>query len=121
MQIGALDGLVPDQDLVLDQVASKQSEDFAALLEKAQGANKQADAKTPKEDKLKEACQELCSFFVSYLLRQMRETIPESDLFPQSGAGKIYQDMLDSEIAGEIAKSGSLDLPAVLYEQLKQG
>ena len=121
MQIESLGGLGLDQSLVLDRLATKETEGFAALLEKAKNTGEATGSQSKKDEKLMEACEELCSFFVSYILRQMRETIPESGLFSQSAAGKVYEEMFDSEIAAKIAKSGSFDLPSVLYEQLKQG
>ncbi len=119
MGIGALEGLGSNQVAVSRGVTDQNGEDFATHLERAQEQKEPKTTETPEEIKLREACEELSSFFVSYLLKQMRATIPQSDLFPGGGATEIYEEMFDGELAKKIAKSDSFSLSSVLYDQLK--
>jgi flagellar protein FlgJ len=59
-----------------------------------------------KEDKeLKKACQEIEAMFLQELLKEMRATVPQDGLIPDSMSTKIYRDMLDSEISKQMAES----------------
>ncbi len=58
-----------------------------------------------KKVRLRKATKEFESFFVLYMLRAMRETVPESGLL-EGGLGKdIYTSMFDEELAKTIAGS----------------
>ena len=60
------------------------------------------------------------SIFLSYMLKQMRRTVPESTLIEKSVAKDIFYEMHDEEIAKELAKAGGIGLGAILYKQLMQ-
>jgi flagellar protein FlgJ len=72
-----------------------------------------------KEDvRLEEACSELESLFIHYLLKEMRATVPKSGLF---GGGKIeemYTSMLDLQLAKEIASNRQIGISSALLGQL---
>ncbi|MDD4527251.1 MAG: rod-binding protein [Candidatus Margulisbacteria bacterium] len=56
------------------------------------------------------ASKDLEGFFVHFLLKEMRKTIPKSDLFGKSDAEEMYVDMLDQQIAQNIANGGGFGL-----------
>lgn len=84
-------------------------------------------AKTDEDKKrLKEACEEFESIFLYYLIKQMRETIPKLDeewgVFGGSKQEEIFREMLDEEIAKEMAKAGGIGLirETKLYEEVSK-
>jgi len=68
--------------------------------------------------RLRKACRDMESLFVHQLLKEMRATIPKSDLFGKSHARDIYTGMLDGRMAQEIAQNRGLGLSTLLMRQL---
>ena len=96
-----------------DVSARKKAGDFQELVRQAR--EEQDDLK------LRKACQEMEALFIHQMLREMRATVPESGLLPESAAAKIYRDMLDEAYSKIIAESrDNLGLGEMLYRQLKQ-
>ena len=76
-----------------------------------------ADAQQQK--KLREACEGFEAMFLSMMYKQMRATVPESDLFgKKSNAIKIFEDMRDTELMNQAAKSGGIGLADMMMKQL---
>ena len=70
---------------------------------------------------LYQACQKFESVFISYLLKSMRKTVPETDYLNNGGIQKgIYMSMMDEEIARVVAEGPGIGLAAALYRQLSQ-
>ena len=69
--------------------------------------------------KLKEACAELESVFISYLLKEMRATIPKTGLISGGRAEEIYTSMMDSEIAKEMASQRGIGLSSLFLDGLE--
>ena len=69
---------------------------------------------------LRKACSELESLFISYLLKEMRATIPKSGFISGGRAEEIYTSMLDSELAKELSLKSGIGLSAVLLHQLER-
>jgi len=67
---------------------------------------------------LEQACGELESLFISYLLKEMRAAIPKSGLITGGPAEEMYTSMLDSQLARELAFKGGLGLADMLMNQL---
>ena len=68
--------------------------------------------------RLKEACCELESLFINYLLKEMRETIPKSGFISGGKAEEIYTSMLDSQLAKEMASGKGIGLSSIIFDQL---
>ncbi|MGQ9616109.1 MAG: rod-binding protein [Spirochaetota bacterium] len=68
--------------------------------------------------RLLEACYEMEALFIGTMLKQMRETIQESDFFGKSLAKEIFSDMLYDEYAKLMAKSEQIGLARQIYKQL---
>ncbi len=81
-------------------------------LEHVQGAT--ADAK-----KRAEAAREFESFFLYYLIKVMRKSVPECDLFGDRKAEKLYQSMLDEQIAHGLAERETLGLADMIVRELQ--
>ena len=69
---------------------------------------KQVEQLAQRGDMLK-ASQEFESYFVSYMLKVMRETVPQGELTANK-MGDMFQSFYDQEIGKRAAQSGSLGL-----------
>ncbi|MDY6052814.1 MAG: rod-binding protein [Anaerovibrio sp.] len=138
MQINSIDGLIANaqqQGQTAAQRAVNQAQGFAQELEKAKaerdaaanklakGENKAGEAELIPEQikynkKLMEACKGFESMFIQMMYRQMRQTVPENSLFGESQGEKIFRDMLDTQLADNMADAGGLGLAKVIYQQL---
>ncbi|HDD35360.1 MAG TPA: flagellar biosynthesis protein FlgJ [Candidatus Desulfofervidus auxilii] len=78
------------------------------------------DKKQVESQALKRACKEFESFFIYYLLKVMRKTVPKVELFYGGLAQDIYTSMLDEELAKKAANIGGLGLANLLYQQLSR-
>jgi len=89
-----------------------------AAVKATPGENKTEKAEETR--KLKSACAEFESFFIQYLLKEMRETVPTSGLVGGGSAESIYTSMLDTELAKEMADTGGIGL-ADLFATAMEG
>ena len=71
------------------------------------------------EAKLRDAANDFEAIFIQQMLKTMRKTSFESDLLPKSEGEKVFQSLLDEQYAQISAKSGSLGLGEMIYQQLK--
>ena len=69
--------------------------------------------------KLRETASEFEAIFIQQMLKTMRETSFESDLLPKSEGEKLFRSLLDEQYANLSAKSGSLGLGEMIFQQLK--
>jgi flagellar protein FlgJ len=58
--------------------------------------------------------------FLQELLKEMRKTVPDGDLFPKSDAMKQYEDMLDGVLAQSMADSGQLGIAKQLQAEARR-
>lgn len=109
----------------LQKLQNQQKEPAAqtasAAADEQTGAEGGAKTMTAEEDAaLKKACQEIEAIFIQQMLKQMRATVPKSELIPESSATQLYQDMLDSEYSKLMSESSqSFGIADMLYKQLK--
>ena len=68
--------------------------------------------------KLKQACSELESLFVYYLVKEMRATVPKSGLIGGGSAEDMYTSMMDVQLSKDIAESRGIGISAALFERL---
>ncbi len=69
---------------------------------------------------LKKSCQEFEAIYIQAMFQAMRKTIPEGGLFEQDHATKMYQEMLDQQIATDISRHQSLGLADQMYRQMEK-
>lgn len=67
---------------------------------------------------LKAVAEEFEALFLQQLLQQMRKTVPESELFGDRKAEKLFESLLDEEMSVEMSKAGGIGLSRIIYEQL---
>ncbi len=68
---------------------------------------------------LKNASEQFETMLLNFMIREMRATVPESALFPQSMTEELFTGMLDEQIAGEMAKNGGIGISRMIFNQLK--
>lgn len=67
---------------------------------------------------LKKACRDFESLFVNYMLKEMRQTVPQDGMLGGGQAEKMYTSMMDSEVAKEISRQRGLGLAPMMYHQM---
>ena len=67
---------------------------------------------------LREATQEFESLFIGQMMREMRSTVPESNLLGSGSGQQIFREMLDQEFSRRAAYSGDFGIGELLYRQL---
>ena len=72
------------------------------------------------DKRLMDVCIEMESIFVSRMLREMRNTIPEEKLINGGFAEKIFEDMLYDEYALTLSKTSNLGMATMLYNELSR-
>ncbi len=82
-------------------------------------ADKGSQAQELDRDRLLEVCQEFESLFWHQVLRQMRQSVPQSD-FMHGGFGEdVFQDLMDQEYGKVLAAQGGPgSLSRLLFAQL---
>ncbi len=76
--------------------------------------------KTDRLERLKEATEEFEALFINAMLKAMRNTVMESNLFPAQAGKGMYTSMMDEYLAKEIASSGGIGISQMLYEELSK-
>ncbi|MBW1700767.1 MAG: rod-binding protein [Deltaproteobacteria bacterium] len=82
--------------------------------------SEKASSSVRSDRQLEEACSELESLFIYYLLKEMRATIPKSGFIDGGNAEEIYTSMLDSQLAKDISSKGGIGLSSLLRDQLSR-
>lgn len=100
MEIGNITPYIPSQD---------NSNNLKTKLESAYSEND--------DQKLKEACEGFESLFLNMMLKEMRKTVPESEL-GSSYAMSTYQEMLDENIAENASKGKGIGIADAMYRQM---
>ncbi len=90
-----------------------------ALNPKEAAALQEAKAMEKRDKELRKACEGFEAMFLSMMYRQMRATVPENELFGESNALKIFQDMRDDELMKNVAAGGGIGIADMMYKQLK--
>ena len=77
------------------------------------------DVAGDKDDpRLRAACAEMESLFLSHLLKEMRATVEKSGFISGGQAEEIFTSLLDAEISKKMSAAGGIGLSAILLEQL---
>lgn len=70
------------------------------------------------KDDLKKAAKEFESYFISYMLKEMRKTIPADSLFGGGRGEEIYRSFQDEELAKSMVESGGIGLSDIIIRDL---
>ena len=76
--------------------------------------------KIKNDKKLKEACKDFESFFLYYVFKEMKKTVPEYDIVKKSNGEKIYESFYMEKITKKMAEKGGIGLADMIYNSLKQ-
>lgn len=113
MKINSLQNLNLAEVGKTEGTAKQEENSFKDVLEMAKGEKD--------EEKLKKACRDIEALFIHQMLKQMKATVPQGGLFPESMATKIYRDMLDTEYSKIISESpDNLGIAEMLYKELRR-
>ncbi len=101
-------------------IARKEMLNLANSVQQAEIQAKKVENKEKTEylKQLQMVTREFESIFLSYMMKQMRKTIPEDPLFGNSVAKDIFYDLYDEAITKELSKAGGIGLASILYNQL---
>ena len=75
--------------------------------------------KDASQEKLKKACADFESIFLSYMLKTMRAGVSGIDPVGKSHETKMLYAMFDEKLSEEIAGSGGIGLSNILLEKLE--
>lgn len=75
--------------------------------------------KAKNHHELRESARELEAMYIHEAYKAMRKTIPENGLIANSSSTKMFQEMLDQEMARKAAAGDGLGLGKAIFEQLK--
>jgi len=109
------DGISIQRDASILQMQTAGAERTLAAARSGAGGDTTSDVD------LEAASQEFESLLLNFMIREMRATVPESALFPQSMAEQIFSGMRDEKIAGEMSRNGGVGISRMIFDQLKEG
>ena len=70
------------------------------------------------EGKLKKACEDFESIFISQMLKEMRESIPKSGLLDGGSEQDAYLSLFDEAFSKSMAQGGGIGLGKILYQNV---
>jgi flagellar protein FlgJ len=68
--------------------------------------------------RVRKACQQMESLFLSQLLKEMRRTIPHDGAIPENNAMNLYQSLFDNHLADLLAQRQTTGLGDYFYREL---
>ncbi|MEW5724671.1 MAG: rod-binding protein [Thermodesulfobacteriota bacterium] len=68
--------------------------------------------------RLKKACADLESLFLTTLIQAMRQTVPDAGLLPEAVGADVYQSIADQRLAEYLGQAGGLGLGRTIFEQV---
>ena len=84
-------------------------------LERADGEKRAEDPAA-----LKRLCQDFEALFIHSLFRQMRQSIPTDGFFERDMSMDFFEELMDMEVAGKMARQGGFGLARHLYEEFQR-
>lgn len=85
----------------------------------AENLSRFSSAHVDQEAREAQALQEFEKVFLLEMLKEMRNTVPESTLFGHSSQREHFEDMLDDVYAGQLAKSEQFGVAKAIRAQLE--
>jgi peptidoglycan hydrolase FlgJ len=70
------------------------------------------------EKELKKVCKDFEGILLNMMYKQMKATVPKSELIPSDVGTDIFESMLDDKLMEESVKSNGTGLGETLYKQL---
>ena len=69
---------------------------------------------------LRKTCETFEAVFTQQLFKAMRSTVGDGGLLEKGQADAIYNDLMDQQVARDLAASRSLGITDMLFDQLRQ-
>ncbi|MBI3992740.1 MAG: rod-binding protein [Candidatus Lambdaproteobacteria bacterium] len=91
--------------------------DLGAALGRARGAGLRQDLPKDNPAALRKTAEEFESLLIEQLVREMRKTIPRSDLFGGREHEQMFEELLDGEYAQTMVRRGGLGIADLLMAQ----
>jgi flagellar protein FlgJ len=110
MDVGRINGSIISNTIIQSEKSKIADDSFEKRLETAMAKNDGQE--------MKKACKEFESIFLSMLYKQMKASIPKSELFPKDAGTDMFESMLDEKLVEEAAKGRGIGLADTLYKQL---
>lgn len=110
----------------LNAVGSLMELDSTVKLEKEQDSFKEVleqAVNTGDDEAMKEACDELESYMLSMMLKQVKSSLlPEKEdrLIGEGDYVKMFSDTMINAVSEQVVKAGGMGLSNQLYEQMKK-
>lgn len=77
--------------------------------------------KTSKDpEALRRACQDFEAVMLKTMLKSMRATVPDNGLLEKDNSRGIFDDLLDQEVATQIARTEGVGIADMLFRQLQK-
>lgn len=73
------------------------------------------------DEKLMETLREFEGIFINMMLKEMKNTVPDSGLVEKSQGTKIFEEMHMEELSKEMSKGDGIGIAKMMYEQFKNG
>lgn len=68
---------------------------------------------------LRASTREFEALYVNEMFKAMRKTVPEDSLFKKDMTTKMFQEMIDMELARDTAKNEGMGIGLAMYNQMK--
>ena len=95
------------------EVINRSGFNSAGLMKKAEQAGDSG-----RDADIRKVAEDFEAIFIRILLKELRNTIPQSDYFPQSIEQDIYFDMIDKNLADELSKRQALGIAEMVYKEM---
>lgn len=90
------------------------------VIHSATARNRNTSVSSEKHlEQLRESTREFEAIYIFEMYKAMRKNVPDNGLFQKDMASKMYQEMLDMEMARSTAKGSGMGLGEAMYDQLK--
>jgi len=102
-----------------NNIENKEADNLDGLPEGNDFESKLKRAMEQKDEiALKEVCQNLEEIFLQMMYKQMKATVPKSDLVSESSGRQIFDSMLEESLMKEASKANGIGLADMMYKQL---
>lgn len=102
------------QDLAASNVASAEATEFKNVLTNAMNSGE--------DEELKKACDQLESYMLSMVFKQVKESMlsdDEDSLIPKGDYVKMFEGNMINALADEVTEAGGVGLSKAIYKQMK--
>lgn len=114
MDVSSISSMLGMQQDLANTTTQKTGEDFKNILDQAIGNNDDTE--------LKEACDDLESYMLSMVFKQVKQSMLQNDedsLIPEGDYTKTFEESMINSLADKVVENGGIGLSEQLYKQIK--